>query len=160
MNQPDRQVQPSLHAAGEGLDAIFLAVEQADPVKQFVDANGQSPASDAVDLTEEAHVALGAHLVVEGDLLGDQADHTLGANDVGNRDSCDRSRAAARLQIGCQHVDRGALPSAVRPKQAEDLARVDLKADALDDLAITKGLTQLPRVDNRLGLNWLSLDAD
>ncbi|CDN43449.1 hypothetical protein BN871_CZ_00200 [Paenibacillus sp. P22] len=116
-------VQPALHAAGEGGRAAPGAVAEADEFERFFGPLLQQLAPQAVEAGEEGHVLVGGHVVVDGQVLRHDAQVRLGvAAMLAAVLAEDADLTRARLQQRGDHVDRRALARSVGAEEAEDFA--------------------------------------
>src|SRR5665647_3314657 len=133
VQQRHADVDAALHAAAELLDPVLLAVGQRDQLEDLVDAFPERIAGEAVHAAPEDEVLAGAHVGVQSDVLGDDADDLFdGLRLADDRMPGDARVAAARPKQTAQHRDGGALAGAVGAEQAEDLALGDVEAHAVE----------------------------
>src|SRR5665647_1431278 len=133
VQQGHADVDAPLHAAAELLHAVLLTVDQRDEREHLVHPRVQLGSRETVHLAPEQQVLAGAHVGIQGDVLGDHADRLFDRMGVGDHGAAVyEGVAAAGVQQAREHGDGGALAGAVGPEQAEDLAPGDVEADAID----------------------------
>jgi hypothetical protein len=126
------QVEAPLHPAGVGLHGVAGAIGQADDVQHLVNALGQLPPPQAIDLPEEDQVVAAGDGGVEGQVLGHHADDLLDLGSVLDHVVAgDGHRPLGGREEAGEHRDEGGLPRPVGPQQAEDLAFLDGEADPI-----------------------------
>src|SRR3989442_7719976 len=77
VQQPRREIQPALHAATEGLDAILDAVGELDQVHLGADRLVHRAAREIVECAEESEVVARRELVVQRKVLRNEPDAPL-----------------------------------------------------------------------------------
>ena len=82
VQQADGDVGPALHAAGVGLDPVVGPVGQAHHLEDLVEAVGEDLALQPLEAAEEPQVVAGGEVLVEGEVLGHEADRGLGLDGV------------------------------------------------------------------------------
>ena len=73
VHQRGGEVEPPLHAARIGADAIVFTIGEADKVEAPRHAPGQRRSAEAINLAEEAEVFFRGELLVERERLGRDA---------------------------------------------------------------------------------------
>ena len=92
---------------------------------------------------EEAEILAGRQLVVESQLLGDQAELALGGVGVaGEGGAVDQDVAVVRAEQAGDQRDRRGLAGAVGAEDADDLAGADLERHAVHGAQRAEGLPQ------------------
>ena len=131
-------VEAPLHSAAERLRLVAGAVGEADERERRVDALAQQRAGHPVERAEQLEVGGGAEVLVDRELLRNDADAPLG--EVGvlvegqtRRVGADEDRAAIGADQAAQHRDGRRLAGAVRAEQADDLAGADRQRQVGDD---------------------------
>ena len=152
VEQPDADVQPPLHAAGELVGTLAGPLVEADDLEHLADAPLQRVTAHAVQLAEEAQVLGRGQLRVDRELLRDVPDRLLRLRraDV-DRASGDVHLATVTLQEAADHRDRGRLAGTVRPEQAVGLGWTDAEPDAVDGGAIAVPLAEPVAGEDALG---------
>ena len=120
---------------------------QVEVVQRVVDPAFGDPRWDVVEVREEVQVGSGGHLLVEGRLLGQEAEppaHLRLAGVVAG----DRGRPGGGFEQSRQHLQRRRLAGAVGADDADDLASLDGEGDVVhrDEAAVL--LAQSPRLDH------------
>ena len=151
VQQPAGDLQPALHAAGEGAHERMAPVGQPDDVEHVLDALLADAARDVVEHGVELQVLIGREPVVERGVLEDHADRLPHAGRLGGDVVAGQlGPAAGRPEQGREHVDGRALAGAVRAEEAEDLALVDLEIDGIDGPEGAEVLAEFRHHDHRL----------
>jgi hypothetical protein len=133
VDQPGGDVDPALHATGEGLHPLVRTLAQGNDAQHIPHTLLELPALQAVHAPEEVEVGPGAERRVEGQLLRHQPVDLFDAVQVGADIITTHPRRARRgRQEARQHGDEGGLAGAIGTQQAKDLALLDGKADAFD----------------------------
>ena len=131
MDEPERDVEPALHAARVAPDDPVGGVRDPDEVEQLVDAAAEHVPRHALDPALEQEVLTAGRLAVDARLLRDVADRPPHAVRLADDVVAGDERAAGiRLRQRRQDPHRRRLPRAVRPEQAEDLACAHREGDA------------------------------
>ena len=151
VQQAARDLQAALHPAGEGVDEALAPLPQPHHREHLLHALARQRARHAVELGVEAQVLLGAQVAIQGGVLEHEADvaaHVvaLALHVVPGH----AGRAAGQPRERAEHADRGRLARAVRPQEAEDLARGHLEIDAAHGLDLAVALGQPANPDGRL----------
>ena len=102
MHEPERDVEPPLHAAGVAARDAVGGVAQADELEQLVDALAQRRAGHAVDAPLEQEVLAAGRLPVDARVLRDVADRALRTR-FGWRTTSSPA-TSARPESGCVSV--------------------------------------------------------
>ena len=129
-------MQALLHPARVALGALVLAALEPDELEQLLDALLLDLRGHAVELGEVAQVVVAGEPLVDAALAAEDVPDALPhlarvLDDV----VAEHARGPGRRdQQRDQHLDRGRLARAVRAEQAEELALLDLEADAADRL--------------------------
>ena len=126
------EVEPALHAAGEGLHERAAAVGELRGGEGLVDAGPQFGTAQALEFAEDPEVFVGGEFRKERDGLRHQAEGaTSGTSGGRNRPAVEGDRAGlGGAQAGGERHQRG-LAGAVGTEQTEKLARGDLQRDAV-----------------------------
>jgi hypothetical protein len=152
VQQPGGDVGPPLHAPGVRADPVAAPVGQPHQLEHLAHPPGHLPAGQALEPAEEPQVLLGRQVLVEGDLLGHQADGGLGRGRARpHRPPGHGHRAGVPGEQAAGHGDRGGLAGAVGPQQAVGLADVDVEAHVIDRDAVAEGLAEPRAHEHRLG---------
>ena len=145
VDEPERDVEPALHAARVRLGEPVAGPGQADLVQDLLDALAPSGADDPVDLGLHLEVLAAGRLRVEAGLLPDDPDRTAYAARVPDDVESGHARLAA-VWTGerGQDLHGRRLAGAVRAEQTEDRSRLDREAKPVErgDVA----LVRLPQV--------------
>src|SRR5665647_1099850 len=125
------------HAAGQRVHARLGAVGQAELLQQLVGASAGVAGARAEIPAVVVQILRDGQAAVEGVGLRHDADHLLGQRRM--RDDVDAAHAGAacrRDHARRQHADGGGLTGAVRPEQAEDLARLHAQVERHDGMDV------------------------
>ena len=146
VEQAAGDVEALPHAAGVPLDALFLTALQPDHLEQLVDPRPLALRVDAVELGEVAQVVERREPLVQPAVAAEDVPDPLAhpvrvVDDVASEDERLPRR---RDQQRDQHLDRRRLAGAVRPEQPEELALLDLEADAADGLDLERPSAERP----------------
>ena len=99
---------------------------------------------DAVDAAVEVDVLLDGEVLVEREFLAHVADVGFDLFGLGaDIEAGHGARAAAGAEDAAEHADGGRLARPVRAQEAEDLALLDLEADAIDGHEVAEPLFQV-----------------
>ena len=79
VEQAGGDVEPALHAARVGVDAVVPAVDEIGELERLVDALPEQSPPEPVEPAEEGEVLPRREVRVEGDVLGHVADRVLAA---------------------------------------------------------------------------------
>src|ERR687892_53989 len=151
MQQPGGDVGPPLHAPGVGVDAVVAPVGEPHDVEHLGDSLVEQAALQPLQPAEEAQVLVCRQVVVEGHVLGDEADGRLGVRGLGaHRPPSDGHLAGVTGQQAAHHRDRGGLAGPVGPQKPVRLAAGDVEAHAVDRHALAVGLPQPAARQHRL----------
>ena len=139
MQQGHTDIQAAFHPAREFGNRAGSAIFQPDELQHFFHTAVQFVALQAIHLAPEAQVGSSGDVFVEGDFLGHDAKLSLGRlrillDGIAHQPDI----AGVRRQQAGDHSDCGRLASAVWPEQAEDLARLKVKADAANGVNVPK----------------------
>ena len=136
VEQPDRDVEAALHAAGVVLGPLAGPVGEIDELQDRVDPLRQARAGEAVEATEEAEVLPSREVRVDRQVLRHVADRGLRLDgaDV-DRLAVDDDRARVAGEDAADHRDRRRLAGPVRAEEPVRLAPSDLERHAVDGLA-------------------------
>ena len=126
MDQGDGKVEPALHAAGVGLDAVAGAIGQLDQVQRPGDPLRKRGAAEPLESAEEGQVLAAGQVLVDRQSSGERprswpvpAGWQAGPSPAMSIEPpSGRSRPTAR-------IDGGGLAGPVGSEQAEDLAGMD-----------------------------------
>ena len=134
VQQRDADVDAPLHAAAELVDAVLLAVDEGDELEHLVDPllERRRPTSPYIlpQNTRFSRALMSGYRAMSCGTTPMASLTACGVADDGV--AGDDGVAAAGLQQAGEHGDGGALAGAVGAEQAEDLALVDVEADAVD----------------------------
>ncbi len=133
MDQPFGELDPPLHAAGKRFHKILCPVAQQHPLQHLVHAPAQGFAAQPIQM------ALVHQVFIHGQLAVDRArlehdpcprpDLLRLPRDV---ETGDAGAAAAWHHQGRQNAKQRCFAAAVRPQQAEDLARLHREAQGVE----------------------------
>ena len=141
VQQRHADVDAPLHAAGVFAHPVFGALGQADQLEHLVYPLVQGRAAQAVHLAPEGQVFARREVFVQGDILRHHAEHSFDSHCLtAHRMPHDEGVAFIGAQQAREHRDGGGFAGAVRPQQAEDLARLRLEADALNGVQLAEAL--------------------
>ena len=157
MEQPDADVEPALHPAGEAVDAVLRAVGQVGQGQDLVDTPVELATAQALQPAEELEVLARRQVRVDRQVLRDVADRRLrlGRPDV-DRAAGHEHLAAVAAEQPADHRDRRGLAGAVRAQQPVGLARCDREADAVDRGPLAVPLAQITALEKGLRLGHRS----
>ena len=138
-------------------DPLLRDVGKADAIERLGDAllalgrrKGHQPPG-------VMQIVGGGEIVVEADLIRQVADAPLDRQRLAHRIVPHHPRlAAADLGEAEQHQDGGGLAGAIRPEQAENLARRDGKRHAVDRGRIAVVLGEAVRLDDGVVHGWVA----
>ncbi len=103
VQQPARDLQPPLHATGEGAHLVARAVGQIDHLQHLADAPGPFGARDVIDHAVEAEILLRRDPVIEAVILEDDADRLAHARRVARHVvAIDARRRPPSGEAGCR----------------------------------------------------------
>ena len=160
MEQPTGDVQALLHPARVALGALVLAALEPDELEQLLDPRLLDLRGHAVELGEVAQVVVAGEPFVDAALAAEDVADSLAhlprfLDDV----VAEHARAPRRGdEQRDQHLDRRRLARAVRAEEAEELALLDLEADALDGFDLFHAAAQRARVGAIRAMQVLCLD--
>ena len=107
---------------------------EAEQPKQFVHLRIENVAAQSTKASGELEILATGEVLIEVRFLGDVADAPLeGFHVLHDVLAVKQDLALGRLDETGEHLDRGALPGAVRSEIAEDFAGLDREADAVHD---------------------------
>src|SRR5581483_8026685 len=110
-------------------------------------------AFEAADLGDEVEEGARRHVAVAGRALREVAEPGLGRlRALGHVDADDAGAAGVGLQEARQHLHGGRLAGAVGPEEAQHLAALDLKGNAVDGDDVAEPLFQIGSFDQ--GRHW------
>jgi hypothetical protein len=131
VDEPERDVEPALRAAGVGLGEAVGRRGQSQSVEQLADALAPARPAEAVELGLHLEVLTPSRIRAEAGPLCDDADGAAHAVGVADDVEPGHSRLAA---VGArergQDLHRGRLAGAVRAEQRDDRAGVNCEAEA------------------------------
>ena len=149
MQEADRDVGPALHAAGVGVDPVVGPVGQAHHVEDLVEPVGELLPLQPLQAAEEPQVVAGGEVLVEGEVLGHEADLGLGLDGVAHhRVSGDGDVAGVGREQPADHRDRGGLARPVGAEEAVGLADPDGERHAVHGRPIAEALDQARAVED------------
>jgi hypothetical protein len=142
-HERDAEIEPSLLPTGERLHLRIALLVEADERDHLVDvaASPVVAGEHPVDLT---HCQVRPELRLLQDDTDPLAEVASGARRVAVQHL---DRAAVAGSVALEDLDRRRLSRAVRAEQAEDLALLDLEADASQRLVIAVRLAQVDDAD-------------
>jgi len=139
MEQGCDDVEPPLHASGEGSHEMAAPIVQVGGREGLVDALIQQCAAEAIKPAEDPEVLLGGQIVVERDRLGNETQRIAQTAVFGRQfPAVEGDAAGVRLsQSGDKRHER-ALAGAVGTEEAKEFASRQFQRDAVesDDVAI------------------------
>ena len=151
VDQAQRDVEATLHAAGVRLDLALGGVGEPEALELLVGAPAQLHARDAVELALEHEVLAARGLHVAAVLLADDADR---APDLQRRAEHvvpgHPGASGVRSREGREDPDGGGFAGAVRPEQAEDGAGLDGEIEAVEGLDLPVALREAVGLDRVL----------
>src|SRR5664280_3262606 len=136
-------VEPSLHPAGKGINAIVRAVTQFAEFKYFGDSLAHDVGRKFVEPGDEAQVLARRQVRIERDVLRNVAKKTLHGQISVDVTPFNGHLARVGLEQSANHLDRGRLARTIRSEESIDLAGFDGETDALDGGAITERPSQV-----------------
>jgi hypothetical protein len=143
----DRQALPL--PAGELVGAGVPLLGQTNEPEQGADAGGRGV--DAVETGEERDQLRRGQVIEEGGRLELDADQAADRGALGDRvEAGDADAARVGRAQPLDHLERGRLAGAVRPEEAEDLARPDGEVDPGDGDRAAVALDQPAGLDDRI----------
>ena len=123
VHQAAGDVEPALHAPGKGLGALPAMVVQADQLQGLPGALLQLLAPQAIQRAEKPHVLFGCQVVINGQILGNDAQLVFALGQLPVQvQAVDGHLAPVFPDQACDDVDGGAFPGAIGPQQPEYLA--------------------------------------
>jgi hypothetical protein len=133
VQQRRHEIEPPLHAAGKRFHGILAPVGELHGLQGFVDALAQFGAAQAVEFAEDTQVLLCGELLVEREVLRDEAEfQPRGTITCGGGPLVESEFAGIGLtQSGDERHQRG-LARAVGPQQAEAFPRVNLERNLIE----------------------------
>ena len=140
------------HAAGVAVDALVLALTEAQLVEDGVGALLTQAMGDAMICRVESEDLAHAQAAVEVIGLGDYGDALLDADGVAHDvEAVDGGGAGGWQDAGNQHADGGSFTGAVGAQEAEDLAPADAEGSAINgvDGGLRIALDQVADFDGR-----------
>lgn len=143
VQQADTDVEPALHATGELAGTIAGPVGKLDDCENLVDPPGEIRSGQPVESAEEREVLPRREVRVDGEVLRNVADGSLGCHA-----SCaewfakDVHLARITLQESADHRDARGLAGTVRAEESVCLPLGDLEADPIDGDQVTEALHQ------------------
>ena len=150
VQQPGREVEAALHAAGEAAHRLARSILQPGQRQRPLDPLGQLGAAQAVQAAEEAQVLPRGQILVQGQVLWHQADGAAGGERVARQIVTGHARAApAGRDHAAHHRDGRGLAGAVGSEQAEDLALLDVQVEGTDSAQRAVVLSQPPTLQER-----------
>ena len=124
--------EPLLPAAGERAGELVLAARQAEAVERLVD--GLAEVRQRIEPRDELEVLADRQILVEGEALRHVADLALDRLGLALDVVAEAGPlAGGRPEQAADQADRRRLAGAVRPEEADDLARRDLEVDIVHD---------------------------
>jgi hypothetical protein len=144
-----RNLQPALHAAGEGLRLLAAAVPQLEFPQQRLVATAPLPSRHGVQRGVQFHVLLRGQHAVEAGILEHDAEAPARLVRMGGHvQPVDADAAAGGLQQRGQHLDGGGLAGAVGPQEGEYLAASHREIEAAHGLEGAEGAHQPLDIDH------------
>ena len=141
VQQPDPDVQPPLHPAGEVLGLLARPICQTHHAEHLLHTSMGYVRGQSVQAGEELKVLTGAQVGVDRELLRHIANRGLLGDAMGSQPLAgDEHLAGIRLEQPAHHRDGRRLASAIWAQQAERLTLGDLETDAANSLDLTKPL--------------------
>ncbi len=130
MEDPARDVDPALHAAGKGLDQTPGPVGEAGPPQRPLDSLAKLGALQPIETAEGLEVLARGQVRVEGDLLRDEPE-LLSAAARGQQlvEHLDLARIGHRETADAPH--EGRLAGTVRTEEGQPLSPPQLEAGAI-----------------------------
>src|SRR5690606_5627101 len=144
VEHPNADVEPALHAAGEGIRAVVRAVGQADDLQYLIHPRRESLAAQPIELPKEPQVLPRRQIWIDCEVLRDVPDDRLGIDSArAHRLAINDDSATISLEQPADHGDRRCLPGAIRPEQTIRLATAYGEADAVDRDSVPIRLSQV-----------------
>jgi hypothetical protein len=152
VDEPDRHVEASFHAAGVAPRRPVGGLLEPDEPEELGDPRTKGRAAHAVDPALQEEVLASRGLPVDAGVLGDVADRLADALRMGHDVlACDEGSPGIRTGQGREHANGCRLAGAVRSQEAEDLAFSDRERDAVQRLHSPISLAE-PLGDDRVHL--------
>src|SRR5690606_14733987 len=150
VEEPDADVQPALHAAGELLGRALGAVGQADELEHLRGALPELGAAEAVEPPEEQEVLPRGELGVDRELLRDEAEQPLRL-DLARAHPApgDPHLAVVGGEQPGDHRDRRRLARPVGTEQPVGLPRRDVERHAADGGEVTEPADESGDLEHR-----------
>jgi hypothetical protein len=147
------EVEAALHAAAELLHGVFGAVGESGEIEDFGDAGFETGAGESLNASPIVEILGGAEVLVEGDLLGDDAEDFAGGAAVADdvvAENADGSGSGDEETADA--ADGSAFSGAVRTEKAEDFAGSGLEGDVVDGDEIAEDFAEVFNFDHRAAL--------
>jgi hypothetical protein len=143
-------MEPLHHPPGVSFDPLLTPVRQPYHLEELGNAPVGHLRIHLIQAGEVAQVVDRGEAPVEPPLAAEDEADTMpdGLSLAGDVVTQDPRRARRRQQEGGQHLDRRCLARPIRPKQAEQLPRLNLERDVVDGHDLLRPPTQDP--DGRL----------
>jgi len=142
MQQCHRQVQATLHAAGKLPCRLPGTVLQARQLQCPVGRLLQSLASQPCHATEEQQVFPGGQSIIDGQLLGNIAQHEPGLGIGGTSPVAQAYRACIRFQQACNHGNAGGFACSVGAEKSQGFPGQQLQIQIVHCFQLPVGFVQ------------------
>jgi hypothetical protein len=123
------EIEPALHAAAVGGDAIASPVHESGEVERPANALREAATRKPVERAEEAEILLGGQVLVERDRLRCDADSPADGRARRIGFAVHGHSATVGAEGADNHPDRRRLPGPVRPQEPKGLAPRDGERD-------------------------------
>src|SRR5579872_4122621 len=150
MNNGASDAKPLLHAAREALDQLVPFDLQADLMKRFIDTLRNHLARQLISMGKVVEIFPCCKVFVDREKIrkvADIAERLL--RSLIHIDAVDIHLAGRRTQQAAHHTDHGRFSSAVRPNEAEYLARWNGQVNILDGNQLVILFAQASNLDHK-----------
>ena len=143
VEKADGRVEAALHAAGEILDRLLGPAGELDELEELRGPALQIGPRHVVEPAPEEQVVHGVELVVEGHVLGHDAQAVLQAPVGEEVAAVEGHRPGEVAERSGQDRDERRLARAVRTEQAQDLALLEVQGEPVEGQDVAVGLGQV-----------------
>jgi hypothetical protein len=152
VDQRTGELEPALHPAGQVARQPMTHVPQVDDLERAPDEPSTLERSDAVQGGHESDVLLGRQILVQAEQLRHVRDPAPCMAAEGHRILAEDPDLAGRTrQRPTQHPDRGRLPGAARPDDAQDRSGRHVEREVVDGQVAIERAAHAADGDDRLG---------